>query len=201
MGGGVNIQNVQTMQQQTTGAGNGKQLPDSVKYDAINYKTLLTKIMHSKENRANVIQALSSYSDPNLAVPAVAMMITDQADKIAGQPVPNDIKMGLSPYLVTDLIALGQASKLWGAPTEEDAKAIYQDTVQDYIQRGLADGTIDPIELQAQAEPLMPADVRKEAIEKGGVPTQPDPRAQVAMMKQQAQKQGAAQAIPGGQQQ
>ena len=105
------------------------------------YQTVLSNLMHGKENRSNVIDLLSGYSDPELAVPATALVLSDQSKKMIDQKIPDELIIGTSAFLVEDLFMLGVAAGLWENPGEEEIKNIYQDTVQDYIQRGLHDKT------------------------------------------------------------
>lgn len=181
----------------------GKELPPKVQREVENYRAVLTKIMHGKENRDNVLGLLRSYQQPELAVPEVANVIMDQADTIMGTKAPNEYKLGLSGYVIGDLIELGNAAKIWPKVDENEAKNIYQDTVQDYIHKGLKDKTIDPIELQASTEPLMTPQQKEigaaHAIN-NGVPPEVDPRAainfdqqkKIEQVKQQETKAGGA---------
>ena len=178
----------------------GQDLPEDVKKDAVAYKTLLTKIMHGKENRDNVVQLLASYGQPELAVPNAAIMLTDQAEQVTKQKVPDELKLGLSAYLVGDLIEIGVAAKLWDKPPEEEAQNIYKDTVQDYIQRGLKNKTIDVTQLQKETEPLMSEEQKQlglQAAQQTGVPEQLNPHGAIAQMKLDAQQEGREQGSAG----
>lgn len=181
--------------------GGENQLSPQQQQETMNYKTVLTKIIHGKENRDNIVGMLNSYKQPELAVPEVSQMVMAQADQIMGKRAPNEFKLGLSCFVISDLIQLGNAAKIWPAVSEEEAKNIYQDTIQDAIHKGLKDKTIDPVELQQSAEPLMTPQQQEigaaHAI-KGGVPPQVDPRAVLNMQNQKridaAREQGKAQA-------
>ena len=168
------------------------ELTPKAKKDATNYQTLLNTIMHGKENRDNVVQLLASYKDPALSIPNAAMMITEQADKMGGG-VPDEIKLGLSNYLVTDLAELGAAAKIWPKLSEEEMQYVYQDSVQDYISKGLKDKTIDPMTLQKESEPLM-TDQQREFGEqygqKQGIPSRPSVHGAISQMKLDSASKG-----------
>jgi hypothetical protein len=169
-----------------------QEIPPGAKADAINYKTVLTKIIHGKENRDNVVNLLKSYNDPNLAVPAAALMIVKQADQVVGKPAPDDIKLGTSAFLVSDLIEIGKAAKLWPDVTEEEERYIYQDTVQDYVSLGISKGTIDPIKLQKDVDPLLTPQQREigtQVAQQQGIPEEPNPLGIAAQQKQSALQQ------------
>jgi len=153
----VGTQQPQGMDALQAEAQGGKDLPPKMKKELDGYKTLLNKLMHSKETRKQTMEMLKG--PPQVSVPGAALTIQGQATKIMEQKgisVSQDILLMGSIFLIGDLIDLGNASGKWENPVdEEETKLIYQDTLQDYIEKGLADGTIDPIQLQQQTEPLM----------------------------------------------
>jgi len=153
----------------------GKELSPKMKKELEGYKTLLTKLMHSKETRGTTMKMLQGPAQ--VSVPMAAITINAQAEGIMkekGIDVSQDVKIMGSVLLVSDLIELGNASGKWERPIgEEEMKLIYQDTLQDYIEKGIQNGTIDPIELQQQTEPLMNQNQREVGTmlaQKGGVP-------------------------------
>ena len=178
------------------------EIPAKAMEDASALKTMLIEIMHSRENRDNVISLLASFSVPEMAVPEAANMIMNQVSQSASSPVPNEIKLGLSQFLVSDLIELGVAAKLWEMPTEEETNYIYQDTVQDAITAGLADKSIDVVELQKESEPLLSDKDRADGLaygQKTGMPAELSPYGAIAQIEADATAKGAAQQQGRGQ--
>lgn len=160
-------------------ANGGKDLPPKIKKELAGFKTLLTKLMHSKQTRDNTMEMLKS-GPPQISVPQAALALNQQAEdamKSRGIKISNDVKLAGSVFLVTDLIELGNAGAEWEGPVDEqEAKLIYQDTLQDYIESGVRKGELDPMELQQQTEPLLTEDQRRvgaQFAEQGGVPMQP----------------------------
>jgi len=137
----------------------GQELPPRLKKEMSGYKTILTKLMHSPKKQEVTMELLSA-GPPQISVPNAALTINQEAEMIMekkGIKISQASKLAGSVFLVSDLIELGNASGVFGQETvdEQEAQLIYQDTLQDYIQRGLKDKTIDPMELQQQVEPLM----------------------------------------------
>ena len=194
---------IEAMKAIATGGGD-KLTPKQQKEVAV-YKTVVTKVMHGKENRDNVLNLLRSYKDPELAVPEVAKLVVQHADSLMKTKAPNEYKLGLSGYIISDLIEIGTAAKIWPPVDPDEAKAIYVDTVQDHIHQGLKDGTIDPIELQKQTEPMMNEQQKQYGMAMGqanGVNPVVDPRATTRVLldtqKKQMEKQQQQQQQPQG---
>lgn len=147
--------------------GEGK-VPARLKKQMEGYKTVLTKLMHSKELRKQTMEMLKS-GPPEIAVPQTAITINRQAEEMMQQKgidLSNDVKLNGALFLVNDLIILGNSGAEWDDPVDKDeATAILQDTMQDYIKTGLANGTIDPIQLQKDTEPLLNDEQKKLGLE------------------------------------
>lgn len=127
------------------------------KEKAENYISILMNELHSPDTRDDVLEILKSSKDPFVTVPQAALAINDAA---AGKITKNGGKVDVatmfigSQYLVNDLMEIGNAFGIFKT-TEKDFGDLYQDSLQMYIQRGLKDGSIDPIELQLAGEQMM----------------------------------------------
>jgi hypothetical protein len=133
----------------------------------------LMKLTHSKETRDQVMELLQS-GDPIQAVPATANMIYQQLEGMSKKAVEvdNEVKLTAMSVLVSDLLDLGTSAGVFQI-SEEQVGPILEASIQQYIQRGIEEGTIDPVELQAQVEQLMPPEQRQKGLElagKTGVP-------------------------------
>ena len=111
--------------------------------------------------------------DPLVSVPEVAVNLNDTAVAMmtdSGAVPDFGVQLAASALLIDDLIQLGQAAKLWPDVQKNEVEAIYEDTLQIVIERGLADGSIDPIQLQLDVEPLMNDDQSRagQALAKNG---------------------------------
>jgi len=186
----MNPENVINMNKQGAaeqGGPNVKAPPQMMK-QATAFRGIINTILHSKENRGNVQHLLTGFKDnPEVGIPQAAEIINKQAVQMAGGNVPQDVQLGVAVSLVTDLAHLGQAMKLWPVLPANEVKAIFKDTVQDHIQKGLHDGTIEPEDLQRKAEPLLSPEQRQQGMDlakKHGLREEADPRAIAA----QAQK-------------
>jgi hypothetical protein len=122
------------------------------------YKQVLTELLHSPKSRDSVTATLTSSPDPFDSVPTAAVATNDMGVNLmkqSGHDVDFGVQLMTSDFLITELIHLGYAAAGWEELTEEDFAGIYEDTIQTVIERGLADGSIDPIQLQLEIEPLL----------------------------------------------
>lgn len=158
----------------------GKDIDPKTKQQINVYSTMLTKFIHSKETQGQVLKMLQA-GDPIDAIPPAAVAINDQAEQTLAKKgkVDKNVVLGASVTLVSDLIEVGMAAGLFEQPSDEDISFIYQDTLQLYIERGLKDGSIDPVQLQKDIEPLLSEEQRKAGRAMGkevGVGDEPDQR-------------------------
>ena len=157
------------------------------------YEVVLMQIMHGKKTRDQVIEVLKSNPDPYITVPKAAMTINDmgvQSMKQGGIDVEPGVQLVASQLVLNDLIELGQASEAFMVE-EDDIEAILEDTYQAYVERGLKDKSIDPIQLQLEVQQIMDPEMLAGgmAMGAGKVPGVPDQRAvieQNALMREDA---------------
>lgn len=166
------------------------------------YTNALLKVVHSKKTRNKVHDMLGS-THPEISVPKTTLMINGLVEKKAregGKPPSLETLLYANTLLINDLIEVGNLAEVWDEPVADEQRvgAILQDTMQQYIQKGLKDGTIDPIELQQKVEPLMSEEHRTAANQWGqkvGVPQEPG---EAAAMEQYAQQRVRKQQMLGG---
>jgi len=145
------------------------------------YVSALSKLLHGKDTKEQVYSMLQS-GPPEKSIPAAAMQINDQAEvafKKGGGKVGLDTLAAAAQFLVGDLIEIGNAGGFFEVNPEdpEMLKMLMMDTMQPYIERGLANGTIDPIELQKKVEPLMNPEAKQHfgaMGQEGGIPSEPN---------------------------
>ena len=155
-----------------------KDIDPKLKEKAESYISVLMNELHAPETREDVLDMLKSSSDPFMTIPQAAMAINDAAamkiQKSGGRVDISTMFLG-SQYLVGDLMEIGNTFGIFET-TKEDFPDLYQDSLQMFIQRGLKDGTIDPIELQLTGEKIM-SDNQKIGghylAEQQGIPYQP----------------------------
>jgi len=157
------------------------ELPPEVKKEADQYTSILSKLMHSKDTKAQIYEMLQA-GDPMETIPQTASAINMQGEALYKR---NNPKLSLdalfigAQFLVIDLVEIGNTGGFFEVNMEDEkvAEVLLKNTIQPYVEQGLKDGTIDPIELQEKVEPLMKniggaEDVRKEA-EANGMPMEP----------------------------
>jgi hypothetical protein len=136
----------------------GQEVSEKDSKAVANYVQVLTELLHSPKSRDSVTDTLTSAQDPFLVIPQTAMSTNDMGVNLmkqSGIEVPFGIQLAASTYLISDLIHLGYAAAGWEQLEEEDIASIYEDTIQMVIERGLEDGSIDPIQLQLEVEPML----------------------------------------------
>jgi len=183
----VSQQEAQVSQQQQQQNPEGQQLSAEMKGKMEDYTSLLMNLMHSPKTRDDVIGILGSSKDPYMTIPQAAMAINDAAAnqiQQGGGKVDINTQFLASQYLVGDLMEIGNSYGLFKV-TKDDFGPLYQDSLQMYIQRGLKDGTIDPIELQLTGEKIMNQNQRvggQYLAQQNGIPHAPS---QAQIMQQQ----------------
>ena len=171
-----------------------QQIDPKVEREVQAYVMGLSKMLHGKKTQPQVVQMLKSGGPPEQLVPQVALLVNDQMEsavKQKGQKPSLEVLLGAAQFLVGDLVEMGNALGVFQVETEEQVAPILQNTMQTYIEKGLKDGSIDPIELQQKVEPLMPEDMRQKALgiaEANGLPAEPN---QMTAMEAYAQKRMA----------
>lgn len=140
----------------------------------------LMKLAHSKETREAVTAQLQS-GPPEQSIPATAMMIMSQFKQAAtrnNQKVPQDVMLASYVILLTDLIELGVTGGIFQIDMEDynTISIIMENSLKAFLEAGMKDGSIDPVALQKQVEPLL-SETQKQigmkGAEKSGVPMEP----------------------------
>lgn len=203
------------LQSQQEGA---PEVPPELQHKIDVMRTATIKLLHGKDTQKPILDMLSA-GPLTESVPKAALQVNDMLEKTVKPEV--DVVLANSVTLVSDLIEIADAAGIAPTPPEEEIVGIFQDTLQGYIEKGLKDGTIDPVELQAAVEPLMNGEQRgagQEMMKAEGLPeaatqdmatekmireAQMAERAKMKQSVQQAPPQGMLQQgaqQPGGQQ-
>jgi hypothetical protein len=101
----------------------------------------------------------------------------EQEARKGGRPPSLELLFQAGIVVVGDLIEIGNAKGIFDIQDEQEIGAILQGTMQKYIEKGLKDGTIDPVELQQKAEAMLAPEDREAALgmaEREGVPVEPN---------------------------
>jgi len=123
------------------------------------YISALSKLMHGKETKNHVYKMLQS-GEPMVTIPRSAIEINRQAEeafKRGGATPDLDTLFAGSQFLILDLIEIGNAGGFFQLDPQDPnvLGPLVQSTVQPYVEEGLKNGTIDPVELQNKIEPLI----------------------------------------------
>lgn len=126
------------------------------------YSAVLIHLMYSKEMKEQTVNMISSSDDPFISIPMAANQVIKEADRVfkkQGIEVSNVVRLSGAQIVVADMIEIGKAKGFFQIEDEE-VPALFEDTLQLYIENGLKDGSIDPIQLQIDGEQLMTKEQR-----------------------------------------
>lgn len=121
------------------------------------YMTVVVHLMYSKEMKAHTLAMIKSSDDPFITVPTAVNQVIKDTDKIfakQGINITNEIRLAASQVILNDIIEIGRSQQIFDV-TEEEIPQLMEDVMQMYIENGLKDGSIDPIQLQIDGEKLM----------------------------------------------
>ncbi len=135
------------------------------------YMGALSKVMHGPDTKEMVYGMLQA-GDPMKTIPQTALAINEEVEgafkKKGGKP-SLDILGQAAGFLVQDLVEIGNAAGFFNLDpeNEEIMTALVSNTMQPYLEKGIKDGSIDPIELQAKTEPLLTEEGRAQGLAMG----------------------------------
>ena len=115
---------------------------------------------------------------PDQTIPATAVKLVMEADGIVSKnkEMSTEGKIAGLIYAVMDLSQMTNAMGLTQYQ-EKDLQPIFHSAFQQVIESGLADGSIDPIELQAMTEEILPPQMKQLGMSMAkelGLPEKPD---------------------------
>ncbi len=158
------------------------------------YVVALMNELHGSETRDDVLDILKNGKDPYIGIPEAAMAVNDAAVakfKQNGVDVDLNTQFNASAYLVNDLMEIGSKFGFFEV-TQDDFAPLLEDSLQTYIERGLKDGTIDPIELQLTAESFTSENQRIAGLyygQENGVPPAPQQQQIIHQLQQNAARE------------
>lgn len=168
----------------------GKEQPPidpKLEKEAQAYVSGLSNMIHSKGTRNQVYEILKS-GPPESSIPQASLLVNGQMEKAIsakGSKPSLDVLLVAGVYLVHEMVEIGDAGGFFKV-NEEQLASITQDTMQQYITKGLEDGSIDPVELQKAVEPLMNEEQKTMGLEAGEAMGVPPKAGQSAAMEQYA---------------
>lgn len=161
------------------------------------YVVALMNELHGSETRDDVLDILKNGKDPYIGIPEAAMAVNDAAVakfEQNGVEVDLNTQFNASAYLVNDLMEIGSKFGFFEV-TQDDFAPLLEDSLQTYIERGLKDGTIDPIELQLTAESFTSENQRIAGLyygQENGVPPAPQQQQIIHQLQQNAAREATA---------
>ena len=161
------------------------------------YVVALMNELHGSETRDDVLDILKNGKDPYIGIPEAAMAVNDAAVakfEQNGVEVDLNTQFNASAYLVNDLMEIGSKFGFFEV-TQDDFAPLLEDSLQTYVERGLKDGTIDPIELQLTAEGFTSENQRIAGLyygQENGVPPAPQQQQIIHQLQQNAAREATA---------
>ena len=165
------------------------------------YLTGLSKMLHGRDTSGQVIEILKS-APPDQSIPQAALTVNSQMEgavREAGQEPSLEVLLNAGIFLVNDLVEMGNAAGIFQLEGEAIGP-ILQSTLKQYIEKGLAEGTIDPVELQEKVGPLMDEEhtaLGTEAAALSGIPQEPNEGTAMQAYGAKMQKKGMMQGQGG----
>lgn len=151
----------------------------------------LTELVHSPDTKKYVQDTLQS-GDPGYTVPYATNMIMDRFESLMEKSGPMPLEMKLTTGMQAFREVLDVAQAMGVAPkelSEAQQEQLLRGSMQMYIQKGLKEKTIDPIELQTKVEQLMTPEeqlVARGMAKNNNMPYEPTQQQNVALAQQNA---------------
>lgn len=144
------------------------------------YITGLLNMLYHKKTKGKVMDMLKS-APPQSSIPRTTVSITKQMENMVSQKSqlpPLQIRFAGGVAVFSELMELSMAAGLFKGkePNDPEKQKIMMDTVKLYVQQGIKDRTIDPIELQEAVEPLLNDEQRalgQQIAQERGLPERP----------------------------
>lgn len=143
------------------------------------YITAAMKVIHDDKTSPSIIGMLES-GEPEKSVPPTVQNVTtliNNSIKNSGNTIDDSVKLAGMMYVTMDLMELGNVSGAFKRQLgEQDFQPIMQETLKLHIHEGLRDGSIDPVDLQAQTEPLLnekQTQLGNQIAQEAGLPQKP----------------------------
>ncbi len=141
------------------------------------YASALISVVYNKKTGASIVEMLKG-APPEKSIPQVVLqvngMVEDSARRGDGENPSLGVLLNSNMLLIKELLDVGEAGGFFQLEGEQ-VKQVLQSTMQRYIENGLKNKTIDPVELQREVEPLMDETQSAEGMAAGqatGVPQQ-----------------------------
>lgn len=152
--------------------------PQKLQLDA--YRDNATILVFSEESQAAVLQSLQAGDNPIDSVAQTAFLLHSRLEQSLAETGENmtEVTMLLgAAHLVSELIYLAEIAGLYQLNNQDRLEA-FRHAAMKYFEAGLKDGSIDPVKLQKEIEPLMTKEQREAglgAMEQFGVMKTPPP--------------------------
>jgi hypothetical protein len=129
------------------------------------YSSGLLNLLYTKETGGGIYEILKG-APPEKSIPQAALLVNgemEKATKAKGKPPSLTVLLNSGLILVNELATIGHAGGFFQL-TQDQMPTIMESSMQLYIEKGLADGSIDPIELQEIAETHMTPEMKEEGL-------------------------------------
>ena len=138
--------------------GKQKQVSPAKKKQIEMVNATLTDMLYNP-GQSQQVQKMLTNGPPEITIPAVVNAVFNKFEDMAREKqgeMPMDIKLVAGIHLFSEVLELAEAKGVLPPDyPEEKIQPLLKECMQKYIQRGLKDGSIDPIELQQRIEPLL----------------------------------------------
>lgn len=203
-GGQVQPDNQQVEQVEDTLVNDSQvQISEAQQMQVDAYSDNATLMIYSEKSQDAILHLLQQGENPIDGVANAAFTLHTQLEKSIekeGEKL-NEVTLTLgAAHLVSELVVLADAAGLYTLSDEDKVEA-YKHALRKYFEAGLADGSIDPVELQKSIEPLLndqQTQMAQDVATQKGLSKTPPPQGMAIRPNKQQQQQPQKQGILGG---
>jgi len=157
------------------------------------YAGAISKMLHGPQKQS-VYKTLAD-GPPDMTIPQVAWSVNQimfkKADEAGNKP-PIDILFAGIAFATSECVGIGNAGGFWKEELKEDeVKVILEKALQKGVEEGVRGKLVDPIELQAKVNQIMPEKQKQIGLKVGqqmGVPERPGTSHAMEAYAQQARE-------------
>lgn len=121
-------------------------------------KAAVTDMIYNPSSKKSIQDMLQS-GQPKMTVPKTSLAIVKRFEDATTErlgEMPMEMKLLANIHTFQEVLSLATSMGLVPEELEEtEVQPMLKDTLQQYIQAGLKDGSLDPIELQQAVEPML----------------------------------------------
>ena len=137
---------------------------------------MLTDMLYNPKTKNEVIKMIKD-APPEQSIPYTVNAVYERFEGMTNDKIgeiPLNMKLATGVHLFSEVMEMAENMGLIPEEIpEQTIQSLLKDTIKIYIEKGLKDGTVDPIDLQNRVEPLLSDKEKKIGLDvgsKSGIP-------------------------------